>query len=105
MTKYVLLYSGGSMPETEEESAKVMQAWGAWYTGMGEAVADPGNPFSGAARSVSPDGAVSEGSSTSVSGYTILQASSLDEATEMARGCPILQGGGSISVFETFEMG
>ena len=27
MTKYVFFYVGGGMPETEEESAKIMKAW------------------------------------------------------------------------------
>jgi hypothetical protein len=42
MTKYVLLYTGGSMPETEAESAEVLKAWEAWYAGLGSAVVDPG---------------------------------------------------------------
>lgn len=29
MAKYVLLYRGGHMPETPEEQAQVMAAWGA----------------------------------------------------------------------------
>ena len=40
MTNYVLLYSGGSYPESEEETAKVMGAWGAWYEKMGAAIAN-----------------------------------------------------------------
>ena len=39
-----------------------------------------------------------------VSGYTIIAAESLDGAIEMAKGCPILEGGGSIEVCETFSM-
>ncbi len=30
MTKYLFAYHGGGMPDTEEESAKVMAAWGEW---------------------------------------------------------------------------
>src|SRR5437667_1587371 len=30
MTDYLLLYSGGSMPETEEEQKNVMEAWNVW---------------------------------------------------------------------------
>ncbi len=45
MAKFVLLYTGGSMPETETEQAKVMQDWADWYAGLGDAVADPGNPI------------------------------------------------------------
>jgi hypothetical protein len=38
------------------------------------------------------------------SGYTIVQAESLDAAADMAKSCPVLQGGGQISVFETFNI-
>ena len=61
MAKFVLVYTGGGMPESEEEQAKVMAAWGAWYEGLGQAVLDPGNPFSLSAMNVVPGGAVSEG--------------------------------------------
>ena len=38
------------------------------------------------------------------SGYSIIQADSLEAAAEMAKGCPVLQGGAQISVFETFSV-
>ena len=39
-----------------------------------------------------------------VTGYTILKANSLDAAAALAKGCPVLHGGGQISVFETFNV-
>ena len=42
---YLLLYSGGSMPESEEEQATVMKAWDAWMHDLGSALKDGGNPF------------------------------------------------------------
>ena len=105
MAKYVLVYHGGKMPESEEEQSAVMQAWGAWYGQLGSAVVDPGNPFTPLAKSVAADGSVSDGPAGSMaSGYTILEAGSLDAAAEMARSCPVLQGGARISIFETFEV-
>lgn len=105
MAKYLLLYIGGSMPETEAEQAQVIRAWTDWYTKLGSAVVDPGNPFSPAAKSVSSDGSVKDGpAGTMASGYTILQAGSLDEAAQMAQTCPVLAGGAKISVFETFDV-
>ncbi len=32
MADFVLLYSGGNMPETDDEKARVMKAWDGWYT-------------------------------------------------------------------------
>lgn len=105
MTKYVLLYSGGSMPETEAETAQVMKAWEAWYTGLGNAVVDPGYPFTPVAKSIASDGTVRNGPADGMaSGYTIIQADSFDKAVSMAKSCPVLHGGGEISVFETFEV-
>lgn len=105
MAKYLLLYSGGRMPETEEEQAAVMDAWTAWYTDLGPAVADPGNPFGPVAKSLAPDGTVSDGPvGTMASGDTVITTDPIDDATGKARSCPVLAGGGSISVFETFEV-
>ena len=105
MASFVLLYSGGSMPESEAEQAAVMQAWGAWFGGLGSALVDGGNPFTPMAKSIASDGTVSDGPvGTMASGYSIIKADSLDAAVEMARGCPVLQGGAQITVFETFPV-
>ena len=104
MADFVLVYSGGSMPETEEEQAKVMQAWTDWYSEIGSAIKDGGNPFSPEARSVSSDGSISSVSGTPLTGYTILTAESLDRATELAKGSPVLQGGGAVHVYEIVEV-
>lgn len=105
MTRYVLLYSGGGMPETEAEQAAVMQAWGEWYGRLGEAVVDGGNPFTPQAKTVASDGTISDGPlGNMASGYTIVQADSIDSAADMARSCPILTSGGQITVYETFDV-
>ena len=105
MAKYLLLYGSGRMPETEAEQAKVMKAWEAWFTELGPAVADPGNPFTigGTPKKVSADGAVSDTKSPA-SGYSIIEADSLDQAAKLATGCPVLEGGADITVFETFDV-
>lgn len=104
MADYVLLYSGGRMPESDEDRATVMKAWDVWMHQLGPALKDGGNPFTpGAARTISADGAVSEGAG-SASGYSIITADSLDAATEMAKGCPVLEGGAEIEVYETFPV-
>lgn len=104
MTNFVLLYTGGGMPESEEEQAKVMAAWGAWYEKMGAAVVDGGNPF-GASKKVTDKG-VSDGavSSPPATGYTIISADSLDAAVAKVKEHPHLQFGGQVTVHETFEV-
>jgi len=104
MTKYVLVYKGtGEMPQSDEERERVMAAWGKWFGDLGSAVADAGNPF-GASSTVGSDGNAGNGNSTGLTGYSILSADSLDRAVEMAKGCPILVAGGSVEVYETFDV-
>lgn len=96
MTNFVFLYSGGTYPETEEEKQKVMDAWGAWYGRMGDAVVDPGNPF-GESAGVGGDAAA-------INGYTIVKADSLDAAKALTDGAPHVEDGGTISIHETVQM-
>jgi YCII-related domain len=103
MTNYVLLYKGGGVPATEEEQQRVMAAWGAWYEKLGQAVVDGGNPF-GPSKAIGPDGTASDGAPSGMTGYSIVQADSLDAATELGRSCPIIDGGGTVEVYETFRV-
>jgi hypothetical protein len=102
MGRYLLLYEGGTMPETEEARAAAMQAWDQWFHQIGDAVVDAGNPFTPASNRIGPDGSIGSGAGAG-SGYSILEADSLATATDLAKGCPVLAGGASIAVYETFE--
>lgn len=104
MPKFLLAYHGGEMAETEDEQAAVMAAWGAWMEGLGSALKDPGNP-AGATKTIESDGSVAEdGGANPVTGYSILEAGSLDEAVRLSNDNPIFQSGGSIEVVEAVEM-
>ena len=105
MTEFVLVYTGGSYPETKEQQAAVMQEWGAWMGGMGDKLVNGGNPFSPEAKSIGRDGSVTDGAvGAAASGYSVVQADSLDAAVELAKGCPHWRHGGEISVYETVQM-
>lgn len=104
MADYVLLYAGGGEPASEEEQAKVLAAWNDWFAQIGDALKDGGNPFGPAARTVASDGSVSDTTGALHSGYTIVTADSLEGATAIAKGSPVLQGGGSVTVYETFAV-
>jgi hypothetical protein len=97
MGKYVLVYKGGGMPDTEEEQKQAMEAWGAWFGSLGDAVVDVGNPF-GASK------ALNGGSTSGLTGYSILSADSIDDAVKKAEGCPIRERGGAVEVYETFDV-
>ncbi len=103
--QYLLVYYGGSGGETEEEQKRLMDAWFAWFGGLGDKLKDGGLPFSGAVRSVSSDGSVKDGPiGEPATGYSIITAETLDAATEAAKGCPVLQTNGSIAVYECLDM-
>ncbi len=103
MAKYLLLYGGGSMPETEAEQAQVMKAWESWFTELGSAVVDPGNPFNADSKTISAGPTVTDAKATA-SGYSVIEADSLDQAAKLAENCPVLLGGAQVMVFETFDV-
>ena len=103
MANYLLAYHGGGMPETEEQRAQVMAAWGQWFGALGPALVDGGNPVS-RTSTITPSGSVSEGGGANpVSGYSVIKADTMEAAVQMAQGCPLLESGGSIEVAETFS--
>jgi hypothetical protein len=101
MANFVLVYHGGKMPESPEEGAQVMQAWTDWFAKIGDALVDGGNPAS-RTRTIAANGSVSD-DPAGPSGYSIIKADSLDAAVAIAKGCPVLAGGSSIQVVETFS--
>jgi hypothetical protein len=103
VARYLLLFRSGSQPQSEDEGKAVMAAWTAWFERLGPAVVDGGNPTAGG-RSIGPDGAVSDAAVADVTGYSILEADSLDSAVQMSVGCPHLDAGGTVTVLETMEV-
>ncbi|MBI5948157.1 MAG: hypothetical protein HY875_08470 [Chloroflexi bacterium] len=102
MANYLLVYKGGGMPESPEQQQSVMNAWMSWFGGMGDAVVDGGNPC-GPSRGIASDGSISEHAASALTGYSVVKAASLDAATKLAKGCPVLSSGGSVEVYETFN--
>src|SRR5262245_22755033 len=104
MATFLLLYSGGGMPQTEAETKKVMDAWQVWMEKHKAAITDPGNPFTPSAKTITKDGKVSEGPvGEPASGYSVIKADSVNQAIEIAKGCPVFLGGAKISLYETFD--
>ena len=106
MAKYLFVYhGGGDNPSSEAEVAEIMDAWGAWFGGMGDALIDGGNPISGA-RTINGDGSISDGGGANpLTGYSLIQADSFEAAVELAKGCPVLANpDSSVEVAETIDM-
>jgi hypothetical protein len=103
--KYLLVYYGGGMPETPAGQARLMKQWTTWFTKLGPAIIDPGNPFSGKVNKIKPDGEVARGPfGARATGYSIIEAPSLDKATKLAKGCPVIKSGAQVAVYETFNV-
>ncbi len=102
MSNYIFAYHGGKKPETPEAGAELMARWKAWMGGLGDALVNPGNPV-GMSKTVSSGGVSDDGGSNPLSGFSIVNADSMDAALEMAKGCPHLEHG-TIEVAEVMEM-
>jgi len=104
MAKYIMVYHGGKVPETEAEQARVMDAWSSWLGSVGESLVDGGHPV-GMSKTVLPGGRVEDnGGANPISGYSLIEAADTDAAVVYARQCPILEDGGSVEVAECFDM-
>jgi len=103
MAKYMITYVGGNQPATPAEGQQHFAKYKAWLTALGAAAVSPANPLKNT-QTVSPDGAVSPGGMTGMSGFTIVEAESMEAALAMAQSCPFLDIGGSLEVSEMMQM-
>jgi hypothetical protein len=104
MAHYVFAYSGGKgVAADEAERNEQMARWSEWFGELGSAVVDGGAAM-GAAKTVGPNASVSDGGSRAMTGYSIVSADSLDSAVELAKGCPVLEIGGAVDVYETIAL-
>ena len=101
--KYVFIFTGGGDDSSGDLDDEVMAAWMAWFARLGKAVVDIGNPF-GSSAVVRHDGTVDDHAPSNLTGYAIVSAPSLSGALDMARGCPVLRGGGAVEVYEASDV-
>lgn len=103
MSQYIIVYLGGNQPSDPEESKQNYAKYKEWLASLGDSAVSPANPFKNTST-VNPDGSVTAGSSTKISGYTIINVDSMEKALEIARACPFLEIGGSLEVSELVKM-
>ncbi len=101
MKKYMVLYHAppsfnekmaGMKPE---EMMEEMGKWKVWMEGIGDAMLDFGNPLFGG-QTVTKSG--NENSTREVSGYSMIQAESMDTAMKLLNGHPHLAMDDSCSI-------
>ncbi len=104
MPKFVIAYHGAPQFSSKEEGMAHMTAWKAWSQGMGAAVVEPGWPV-GPSKTLASDGAVSDdGGSNPISGVSVIEAASMEEALALVKPCPHLSAGGTIEIAEAMDM-
>ena len=103
MSQYVIVYLGGNPPSSPEEGQQHMSKYMDWLSSLGESAVSPANPLTDT-RTVNSDGTVATGGKTTMSGYTIIEADTMDAALSIAKTCPFLETGGSLEVSELMEM-
>ncbi len=103
MARYLIVYLGGDQPATPEEGQQHFAKYMEWLSSLGDAAVSPANPLKDT-NTVNPDGSVSSGGVSTMSGYTIVEADSMEAALSMAKACPFLEIAGSLEVSELMEM-
>jgi len=103
MAQFMITYLGGDKPASPEEGQQHMAKYMSWLSSLGESAVSPANPLKNTTI-VNSDGSVTSGSKTSMSGYTIVEADSMDAALAIAKACPFLEIGGSLEVSELVQM-
>ena len=103
MPKYVFMYLGGDHPDNPEEGKKHFEKYQGWLSALGDAVVSPAIPLKDT-QTVHPDGTAEKGTTTLMSGMSILKFESMDAALEAAKSCPFLEIQGTLEVSEMIEM-
>ena len=116
MAKFLFVYRSGKDSRSTmsaEETQQILQKWQTW---IGEGLRkgwmlDPGDALKPEGQVVNAKKVVTDGpfmeAKEIVGGFSIVQADSLDAATEFAKGCPVFLRGGSVEVrpLQGFTMG
>lgn len=103
MPQYIYIYLGGNYPADEEEGKKHFAKYQEWLISLGDAVVSPAVPFKDT-HTVHPDGKSEPGTTTGMSGMSIIKMPSMDAAIEAAKSCPFLEIHGTLEISEMIDM-
>ena len=109
MKDFLFVFRSETSPRTNaspEQLQANMKLWMDWIGGIAaqNKLIDRGNRLETGGKVVKPGNLITDGpyieTKEMIGGYTLVKADSIDEATEMAKGCPILTFGGNVEVRE-----
>ncbi|MCU7968043.1 MAG: YciI family protein [gamma proteobacterium symbiont of Bathyaustriella thionipta] len=103
MPKFIFVYLGGEFPASPAESQKHFQKYQQWLDSLGDAVISPAIPFKDT-HTIQPNGTATPGTMSSISGFSIVQLNSMQEALKIAQSCPFLEINGTLEVSQMIEM-
>jgi len=82
MAQYIMTYLGGDQPSSPEEGKQHFAKYKEWLVSLGDSAVSPANPLKDT-RTVNSDGTVTTGGTTSMSGYTVIKADSMEAALDL----------------------
>jgi hypothetical protein len=105
MSEFTYLFRGRQIPSSPEQRQKHLEKWVAWFKDLGAKghLKNPGHPLEDTGKVVNgsqktvKDGPIAEAKDV-VAGFIVVEAKDLAHATELLKGCPILEVGGSMEV-------
>tara|TARA_B100001989_G_scaffold243571_1_gene211415 strand:+ start:7948 stop:8271 length:324 start_codon:yes stop_codon:yes gene_type:complete len=105
MPKFIFTYHGGEHPNKPEDGQKMMQDWKDWAESLGSVLINPGTPV-GTTKILTKDGVSDEPPINPISGFSIIEADSMEFALELLKKCPHIHLiGGTLEVSEMMHMG
>ena len=103
MPQYIFVYLGGEHPSNPEEGQKHFTKYQQWLSSLGDAVLSPAIPFKDT-HTVHPDGTIEPGTTSAMSGLSIIKLDSMDAAVKVAQSCPFLEINGTLEISEMIQM-
>jgi hypothetical protein len=96
MNKFMFLYKGFVTPTPE-----IGRSWMDWFSQVGDSMADSGNPMTGGVEVTADKVNEIELGTESFTGYSIVNAESMEAAVELAKTNPMIT---SVVVYELARM-
>ena len=107
----MFLFRGGLDPQSAspEEMQQNMQKWFSWVDELkAKGIYHSGEPLLPGGKTLRKDNVITDGpfaeSKEVIGGFFMVQANTIEEAVDLAKGCPDLPNGGSVEVREVMKM-
>lgn len=108
MKEFLLVFRNENLkndsPLSPEQLQAMMQPWQVWMDKLAvqNKLVSSGNRLASDGTVLKPNNVITNGPyvelKETIGGYIIIRADSLEEATELSKGCPILNIGGNVEI-------